>query len=351
MNSPVRVLVVDDSAVFRSVLTDTLGEIPGIQQVGVARDGVDALERVAELRPDLVFMDVMMPRMSGLEALDRLRVSHPDVTVVLVSGVDPATMDATMEAVRAHAFDFVPKASPGDDARGVFRSRIRQVVSAYRQRTRPGVTAPVPAASTPSSGKLPPAVVSAIGIGVSTGGPQALARLLPSLDPNLGVPIFLVQHLPEGFTRSFVNSLQRNCPVPIRIAEDGQTPVGGQVHVAPGGTHMVVAGTRQEPLVRLVDSPPENYCRPAVDVLFRSLPGVYGSATLAVILTGMGSDGLEGVRAVRAGGGYCVAQDAATSVVYGMPKAVADAGETDEVLPLERIAARLGQLVRRRRAG
>jgi two-component system chemotaxis response regulator CheB len=348
---PIRVLICDDSHTIRSVLTATLASDPGVRIAGTAVNGQACLDLLAagEL-PDVVLLDVEMPVMDGLTALKELRRRHPRLPVVMFSSLTERGSRATVDALVAGANDYVAKPAglnPEDVAariRGEVLTRIKQVVSrgATAAAQPPAAGVPRPAAS----GKR--TAVTGVVIAVSTGGPAALAEVLPAFVPQARVPILIVQHMPAAFTGRLAERLSVICGRSVREASEG-LPVGPDaVLLAPGGRHMELAGMTASPRIRLTDAPPENSCRPAADVLFRTAAKIWGSGTLGVVLTGMGRDGLAGSRAVVEAGGRVIVQDEFSSVVWGMPGEVAKAGLADVVLPLGQIGVEIGLRLERR---
>jgi len=374
----VRVLVVDDTVVYRRILQRVVEEIPSAEVVGTASNGRVALERLRSLEVDLVLLDIEMPEMNGIETLAVIRAEWPRIGVVLLSGVDRSAADLTVTALESGALDFVPKADFGDMEENqrhlvqklgsiiesVARTRERNQVhgQSVRGRLDPfgqlqrsaapsgGVSA---ASGASSSARVRPARArfQLLAIGCSTGGPQALAQVIPNLTPELGVPVVVVQHMPPVFTASLAENLDRQSRLHVVEARQGESLVANTVYIAPGGRHLTIHGaTRKDWTVSLLDDPPVNSCRPSVDVLFRSAAQVCPSGVLAVILTGMGEDGLEGVRALKEKGATCLTESSRTCVVYGMPRAVDMAGLSDESIPLPDIAPRIGALIRNREA-
>jgi len=343
-----RVLVVDDSAIYRRILGRVLEAEEAVELVGVAADGVGAVEQVARLRPDLVLLDLVMPRRDGLATLEIPGREHPDTAVLMVSAVSDAAK--TIRAPHLGAIDFVPKPEGGDAES--LRRHLQRGIEAVRQRRRDRSRgAAMPPAQAPAARPAPVprgAGSDLVVVGVSTGGPSALESLLPCLPADLASPVLLVQHMPRGFTASLADCLDRRSPLAVSEARDGDAVLPGRVLIAPGGMHMVMAppeGGGAPPRVRLLEDAPRNQCRPSVDVLFESVARHFGGSVLALVLTGMGSDGCEGVRALkRRGSTRCLAQDESTSVVYGMPRVVAEAGLADEVLPLEALSRRTVEL-------
>lgn len=366
-------LVVDDAVVVRRMVTDVLSEDPDIEVAGVAANGRIGVQKLTQVNPDIVTLDVEMPEMNGLEALKAIRETHPTLPVIMFSTLTERGGAATLEALSLGASDYVTKpANVGSVALAQQRIRdelIPKVKALCPRRPVPGA---VPATPAPVAARSvvahidsarpaarPPVVgpssaggaVDIITIGVSTGGPNALAVLLPQLPANLPVPIVLVQHMPPMFTRLLAERLAAQSRLRVVEAAGGEVLTPGCVYVAPGNYHMVVQrrGTHVETAINQL--PPENSCRPAVDPLFRSVVQVYGNRTLGVVLTGMGQDGLRGSEEIRAAGGSVIAQDEASSVVWGMPGFVARAGLANRVLPLAEIAAELTRRCMRTSAG
>lgn len=354
---PLRVLICDDSATIRSVLTATLASDPGVRIAGAAVNGQACLEMLAtgEL-PDVVLLDVEMPVMDGLEALREIRRRHPRLPVVMFSSLTERGSRATVDALVAGANDYVAKPAglaPEEVAariRGEVLTRIKQVVS--RGTTGPLGAAPPPAAG--GGGLVRPgaagrqAAVAGVVVAVSTGGPAALAEVLPAFVSAARVPVLIVQHMPAAFTGRLAERLTAICGRSVAEATAGMPVAADSVLLAPGGKHLELAGTPATPRIRLTEDPPENSCRPAADVLFRSAARLWGAGTLGVVLTGMGRDGLAGSRAVIEAGGRVIVQDEFSSVVWGMPGEVARAGLADAVLPLGRIGVEIGLRLQRR---
>ncbi|MEW6439879.1 MAG: chemotaxis response regulator protein-glutamate methylesterase [bacterium] len=362
-----RVLIADDAILFRRVLADALAALPAVEVVGSAPNGRLTIQKVRELKPDLLTLDIEMPQMDGLAVLEALRKSGERVEVIVVSALTRRGGDLTMRALEMGAFDFITKpeaAGPELSREALIRElapRLRALAHRLEVRSilrgRPvaasgasppprTLRAPPPEDLAGVAGRMQrlaaPSRPELVLIGVSTGGPAALARLLPGIPGDLGVPLLIVQHMPPVFTQSLAESLAVRCAVKVREAVHGERAEPNTAYIAPGGRQMrIAAGPDGRPRIEVTDDPPENNCRPAVDYLFRSAAHHFPGWAMAVILTGMGSDGTLGLRLLKRHGCLVIAQDEATSVVYGMPKAAVDAGVVDAVLPLEAIAARI----------
>lgn len=347
-----RLLVVDDSFIVRRVITDELQAQPDMEVVGSAVNGRMAIEKVRELKPDLVILDIEMPEMDGLTALTELRRAHPELLVIMFSSLTELGAAATLEALTRGASDFFAKpAGPGglEASRELIRSELLPAIRALCLARAPNRVSsqrspPVPSNLVPH----PSSRIEVVAIGASTGGPNALAHLFSALPPDLPVPIVVVQHMPPVFTHMLAERLTRDTNIPTVEATSAMELRPGSAWIAPGGHHLVVERSGSVVCTRIHQDPPENACRPAVDPLFRSVAKVYGGGCLAVVLTGMGRDGLVGCEAVRAVGGQVLAQDEATSVVWGMPGFVARAGLANKILSLAELP---GEIERRVRSG
>jgi len=359
-----RVLVVDDASIFRRIVSEALSGIPGVEVVGTAANGKLALARLASLQPDLITLDIEMPEMNGLAVLDAMRENGliPKTSVIMLSSLTVKGGELTIRALESGAFDFVTKPEGGSQEENLaqIRNSLRPMIQALERRREIrsilNAKAPIPG-STP---RLPPAVhpgpgtttsASPVGrarsrtgapivlIGVSTGGPTALAKVVPALPQRIGSPVFIVQHMPPLFTRALAERLDTLSGIPVKEAQNGEIAHANCVYLAPGGRQMKVKpGPRGEIVVCINDDPPENACRPSVDYLFRSVALHFPGRSIAAILTGMGNDGAEGVRILKRSGSFNIAQDEASCVVFGMPKEAILAGVIDTVVPLDRIA-------------
>jgi two-component system chemotaxis response regulator CheB len=376
-----RVLVVDDTVTFRKILSDALADIPGVEVVGTAHHGKMALDRIQTLKPDLVTLDIEMPEMDGLEVLEAIHSQKIDVGVIMVSSFTRRGSELTIRALELGAFDFITKSTEGDFAqnRENIRSALAPLLKAFSQRRdirailhnvhgTPGGTSSsqertvsAPAARQPlppSSGQISisqpmlPAVGTGIKrpelvlIGVSTGGPNALAKVIPALPANLGVPVLIVQHMPPMFTRTLAESLDKQSPLKVKEAEHNELAQPNIVYIAPGGKQMkVTTGQGGGVLIQITDDLPENNCKPSVDTLFRSASQHFPGRVCAVIMTGMGSDGTLGLRLIKRQHARVIAQDEASCVVFGMPKEAIAAGVVDVISPLDGIAGEIRKSV------
>ncbi len=348
----IRVLVVDDSVVIRRLVTHALEEEPALEVVGFASNGSIALARIPQLNPDVITLDIEMPEMDGLEMLRQLRRQYPQIRVVMFSTLTERGAAMTLQALALGADDYVAKASnAGSLDRSMARLRAELVPKIKQFFVLAGNAPPAvePAVARPGAERAAAPTMSyrrkVLAIGVSTGGPNALSALIPGFPANFPLPILIVQHMPPLFTRLLAERLQAITPLKVDEAEEGSAITAGKILIAPGDYHMQVRNGGAQAVVALNQSPPENSCRPAVDVLFRSVAEVYGGAAVSAILTGMGQDGLRGTEALKAKGAYVIAQDESSSVVWGMPGAVVGAGLADRVVPLGKIVPEILQQI------
>lgn len=348
--SRIRVLVVDDSVVIRRLVTHALEKDSVLEVVGAAANGALALDRIPQLTPDLITLDIEMPEMNGLELLPRLRAAYPDLRVIMFSTLTERGASATIEALSLGADDYVTKASNVGSLDRSMTALEAELIPKIKQFftiegeavTVPPVAAPTSHVSKAPSGRPGPALhPQVLAIGISTGGPTALGQIIPQFPDNFPVPIVIVQHMPPVFTRLLAERLQATSTINVHEAAEGMKLEAGHVYIAPGDYHMRFRKNAGAVTVTLDQAPHENSCRPAVDVMFRSVQEIYGGAAIGAVLTGMGYDGLRGARELRAAGAYIIAQDEASSVVWGMPGAVAGAGIADAILPLDRVVPRI----------
>ena len=360
----IKVMVVDDSAVIRGLLQRIMATDSSIEVVASASNGQSAINMLRSHDIQVVVLDIEMPVMDGLSALPQLLEIDPDLKVIVASTLTQRNAEISMKALELGATDYLPKpTSPREiNADGAFHrellSKIRSLASRPRLRPR-RITAPVaglPPARPPMAATGPvkrPVVLrkaatvtpAVLAIGSSTGGPQALFTLLRSLPKTLTVPVVITQHMPRLFTSILAQHITRNCGQRCAEGVDGEALEAGRIFLAPGDRHMLIEPKNGRMVIRLTDDAPENFCRPSVDPMFRSLIAAFGAKVLGVILTGMGSDGLNGSKQLIAAGGNLIAQDEATSVVWGMPGAVATAGLCSAVLPLPDIAPYVANLL------
>ncbi len=341
-----RVLIVDDSVVARRLLAEVLGDDPDIEVVGTAASGAIALGKLQQVRPDVIVLDVEMPEMTGLELLPLLRKAVPDARIIMYSSVTARGAAATLDALALGASDYVTKPA---NTTGLNESRLRiktELSSKIKALYRLSVSQTIEIPTTLSGRQAPrPASgggrIDVVAIGASTGGPNALVDVLTCIDASFPVPIAVVQHMPPVFTRLLAERIASRIGGRAVEVEDGTRMRPGHIYVAPGDHHLTVERDTVSLVARVRQTPPENYCRPAVDVLFRSVATAVGAHGLAVMLTGMGHDGFRGCQDIKAAGGTIFAQDKATSVVWGMPGMVVNAGIADEILPLSQIGPRL----------
>lgn len=367
-------MVVDDAVVVRSLLSRWIGEEPGLKLVAALRTGRDAVDQLDQTKPDIVVLDVDMPYLDGISTLPLLLAKRPDLTVIMASALTRANAEVSIKALALGAADYIPKpdAEGGmmtsaafqreliDKIRAFGERRKRRPVQAYGRRVFSPATRRLggaiqrvgrwrlPTPADPSSFELrpfAPVIPRILLIGASTGGPQALTKLLSRLEAVTDcAPVLITQHMPATFTTILAEHLSRASGKPAREAADGEPVLAGTIYIAPGGKHMRVQRRNGTAVLALDDGPPVNFCKPAVDPLFSSAAEVWGAWNLAVVLTGMGTDGTRGATDIVAGGGSVIAQDEATSVIWGMPGSAVEAGVCSAVLPLEQIAPKVVRL-------
>ena len=345
MAEPIRILVVDDSSFMRGALVRMIERDPRCKVIDTAANGREGVEKAKALRPDVITMDVEMPEMNGIDALREI-MATVKTPVLMVSTLTEAGAKTTIEALELGAVDFIPKAF-GDKERSIFRGgeTLHEKLLAAAGVSSVGAAAPAPkpiTPITPARGPKPTRVAAkAVVIGSSTGGPKALQVVLRALPKNLPVPVLVAQHMPAQFTLALANRLNETCAIEVAEAKAGDMPVPGKAYIAQGGMNMRLMPDG----IHIDEDKGESVYHPSVDVLADSVRAVHGNQVLAVMLTGMGNDGTRAYVELKRAGAYVLAQDAATSVVYGMPKAVYEAGAVDEVLSLDEIGARVAGLV------
>jgi len=347
---PINVLVVDDSAFMRRAISKMLESEPDVVVCGTARTGEEAILKAGQLHPDVITMDVEMPGISGLDAVREI-MSRSDIPIIMVSALTQEGAQTTFQALDLGAVDFIAKPDAAyvnikDVARDLLaKVRVFARRAPRRLSVRPKVALP-PLSQPPSRPSLRPDLFACVAIGTSTGGPVALSRIVPLLPQAFSTPIVIVQHMPPGFTRPLADRLNQSSKIAVAEGEEGMVLRKGQVIIAPAGRQLVLrrAYGSDDVEVQLRADDGHSLHVPSVDVMTASVAEIYGAATLAAILTGMGQDGIIGLRKVKDCGGFVIGQDAATSVVYGMPRAAAQAGLVDRVLPLEEIAPALCEL-------
>ncbi len=353
----IRVLIVDDSAFVRVMLSEIIARDPELELAGAAAGGRAALDQLSEIKPDVIVLDVEMPEMSGVETVSAIRARSPRLPVIMFSSYTEEGATVTIEALARGAADYVTKptnvATP-EEAVAAVRAQLLPKIKALAQR---GRHFPMPTPAQPSqddSGVIhpsPPPAIQLVCIAASTGGPNALETVLAPLPAGFPAALLIVQHMPPVFTQHLAQRLASRCAIRVREAVSGEPLQAGIALVAPGDHHLLVRNRGQAALVMTTRDPPENSCRPAADVLLRSAASAFGRHVLAVVLTGMGQDGLKGCEALCLAGGKIVVQDEASSVVWGMPGAVARAGLASKVVPLEKLTAEMVRRVQPSHAG
>jgi len=377
----IKVLVVDDTIVYRKAVSDILAEMPGVEVVGVAHNGKIAVSKIQTLKPDLLTLDIEMPEMNGIEVLQYLQQHAPHISAIMVSTLTSEGGEMTMRALELGAYDFILKPNTTNivESKQHLRTFLTPLIKAFQTgRTtvgslQAGGRSGMAARKTPvAAGELKSSLGSSatqtdrrlfgsgtgtgrrqgkseiVTIGISTGGPNALARMMPMLPGDLGVPIVIVQHMPPVFTKSLANSLNAKCAFTVKEAQDGEAIQANIAYIAPGGKQMklVASADGTNRLIKITNDPPENSCKPSADYLFRSVADYYVGRATAVIMTGMGSDGTKGLQILKQKGTLIIGQSEASCVVYGMPKAPAELGLTDVVVPLDKIAGEIVKSVK-----
>jgi len=364
-----RVLVVAETVVYRKIVSDALAEIPGVEVVGTANNGKIAMPKIAFLKPDLLTLDIEMPEMNGLEVLARMNTEAPDVGAIMLSASTHKGGEVTIKALGLGAFDFILKPQDGSMAekKQAISDSLAPIIKAFARRheIRRILKGKSTSAGTASEKKIAPDFAGVaqgmraitgrkktkseiVGIGISTGGPNALAQIMPRLPSDLNAPILIVQHMPPVFTQSLANSLNSKCAIEVREAVDGEHIRPNTALIAPGGKQMKVmpSADGKTGIVRITDDPPENSCKPSVDYLFRSIAHHYVGRATGVIMTGMGSDGTLGLKLMKRNGATIIAQDEQTCVIYGMSKEPIESGIVDVIASLDNIAEEICRTVR-----
>ena len=359
---PLRILVVDDTIVYRKSVSDILAEIPDVEVVGTANNGKIAMMKIESLKPDLLTLDIEMPEMNGLDVLRAMRTEAPDVGAIVLSTLTHKGGELTIKALELGAFDFItkPETVSIEESKKTIKNILALLIKSFsrqlemrtilrgsnynkaHQSISPPYKGDAPLKKSIHSISKAPRKTKAeiIGIGVSTGGPKALTELLPKIPPNINVPLLIVQHMPPIFTGSLAKSLDAHCSIEVKEAMDGEVIRPNTAFIAPGGKQMKVVASADglNRIIRITDDPPENSCKPSVDYLFRSIAEHYVGRSAGVIMTGMGSDGTLGLRMMKRNGSIIIAQDELSCVVFGMPKKPIDEGIVDIIAPLERLA-------------
>lgn len=354
----VRTLVVDDSGFFRRRIVEMLEADPLIEVVGTAANGQEAIDKVRELKPNVVTMDIEMPVMDGITAVRRIMAVQP-TPVLMFSSLSYDGAQATLDALDAGAIDFMPKrfdeiTQDREEARRMLCAKVREVGAQRLRPRRPPMPAARPGAVPRPGATAAPGAAAArirrgdfrlVAIGSSTGGPVALQEVLTALPADFRLPIILIQHMPASFTPAFANRLDQVCQIHVKEAEDGELLKPGTAYLAPGGRQMIVEQNGAQVRLKVFDGDASLHYKPCVDVAFRSVAQVFPGKALSIVLTGMGADGREGARELKQGRSTVWAQDEATSTIYGMPAAVAEANLADQVLPLQDIGPAITRAV------
>ncbi|MCF6268241.1 MAG: chemotaxis response regulator protein-glutamate methylesterase [Melioribacteraceae bacterium] len=352
MTKNVKVLIVDDSRIYRGILETALKTVPGLQIVGSVRDGYKALEFIKKTPPDIVTLDVEMDEMDGLETLkeiQKLNKKNPSlqVKVIMVSSHTTSGAEATIKSLEYGAIDFIPKPSTSNPATSIqyLKTELGQKLKAFGVKqinttviqTQSPITSVKPTIPTHVKSKVS-SKYDAILIGISTGGPKALAELMPTLTNGISLPILIVQHMPATFTKALADSLNPKSSYTIKEATDNETIKPKHAYIAPGGKHMIVRKVGTETKISITDQPAEEGCKPSANIMFRSAATAFRGKLIALVLTGMGSDGTKGLAPLKRAGTYIIAQDQASSTVWGMPSSAINSGNVTKVEPLNKIA-------------
>lgn len=343
--------MVDDTIVYRKAVSDIIDDLPEVELVGVAHNGKIAMSKIKMLEPDLITLDIEMPVMNGLDVLAEIQKNNLNVGAIMLSTLTAEGGEMTMKALELGAFDFIlkPQSKSQSEGKNEIKKLIHPMIKAFAKsrNARSSLRQPSPqkpltqpkprVATKPSTYKGRSEIIV---IGVSTGGPNALTQVLPKLPAIIGVPVVIVQHMPPVFTKSLAASLNKKCALTVKEAEDREHLQNNTVYIAPGGKQMklIASADGRNRQIKITNDPPENSCKPSVDYLFRSVADYYVGRTTAVIMTGMGSDGTKGLEILNNKGGFIIAQNEQSCVVYGMPKAPIESGIVDSIVPLHSIA-------------
>jgi two-component system chemotaxis response regulator CheB len=352
-----KALIVDDSAMYRRIVGDVLDSFPNVEIVGTAENGKIALSKAAALKPDLLTLDIEMPEMDGLEVLERLKKEIPDAVAIVFSAYTTEGARITLRALELGAFDFIPKPSSGnlEENRDRFKSEITPMLEALvRLKKEKPVTEEIPLPQQVHRVALPAVLPrnaepsKAVAIGISTGGPVALTKMIPKIPADIGVPIFIVQHMPPMFTEALARKLDSISDISVKEAVDGDLIHANTAYIAPGGKQMKVGKSAHgnHLVIQVTDDPPENNCKPSANYLFRSISRHYGRYATGVIMTGMGYDGTEGLKLMKHRGAVVIAQDESTCAVYGMPRKPVEIGIVDVIAPLDLMAEEICRTIR-----
>lgn len=330
----IKLLIVDDSAFMRRIISDIVEEIDGVEVVGIARNGLDALDKIPKLDPDIITLDIEMPKLNGIETLKRIKDDYK-MPVIMLSSLTGT--DVTIEALQIGAFDFIEKPNDLNSNMSTFKEELDlKLKSAFGKK---------PAKKIKTTSKCVDGAcnnIKAVVIATSTGGPKALVSLISKLPEKIKTPIFIVQHMPKGFTTSLANRMDKESKIKVVEAEDGMLIETNTVYLAPGDFHMTLESNR----IRINDGDKLHGVRPAADYLFNTAAPIYKENLLGIILTGMGKDGTDGMATVKKHGGYNIAQSENTCVVYGMPGSAVAKGVVDDILDLDDISIRLNNLIK-----
>ncbi len=362
--SPLKVLIVDDTVLYRKIIGDVLAQLPGVQVVGSAHNGKAALTKINSLKPDLLTLDIEMPEINGIEVLIQLQKMKNPVGAIMLSTLTQEGGAMTMRALELGAFDFIPKPQSGSmtENKMAIKNVLAPIIKAFirskeiRERLKTGAGKKRPLKTAVKKypvGKTlakSSSISEIIAIGISTGGPNALSVMLPQIPADIGVPILIVQHMPPVFTKSLATSLNAKCKIKIKEAVNGESLTANTAYIAPGGKQMkIMAGADGKTrVIKITNDPPVNSCKPSVDYLFDSIAQHYIGRATGVIMTGMGYDGTSGLKLMKQNGAAIIAQDKSSCVVFGMPKEPIEAGIVDVIAPLGKIAQEIVKTVKKK---